>query len=380
MAGLGRVATLAAIAAVGLYATSASAASPLDGNASWIWYVSDSGGSGAAIGRQAARHGLDAVYVKSGDAGNYWSQFSRGLVRGIHAQGVDVCAWQFVYGSDPKKEARIGAQAVAAGADCLIIDAEGDYEGRYGAADKYLSKLRKAVGRRYPLALSSFPYVDYHPSFPYSVFLGPGGAQFNLPQVYWRAIGDPLAASVRHTYAFNRPYDRPQLPVGQTWQDPPKGQILDFRRLAKAYGSSGVSWWSWQDTRRKLWPALAGRLRGRPPGPRPRTQYADLMPGSRGDLVIWAQQLLLGRGIHVRANGKYGAKTERGIRTVQRREDLPVTGEIDDATWVALLKRRPAIIHWAKRGTPRALRIEAERADSLPPAVDAIPRAKERAG
>ncbi len=75
------------------------------------------------------------------------------------------------------------------GADCLVIDAEAEYEGRYGAADTYVDKLRHAIGRHFPTALSSFPYVDYHPSFPYSVFLGKGGARFNLPQVYWHAIG-----------------------------------------------------------------------------------------------------------------------------------------------------------------------------------------------
>ena len=39
-----------AIAALVVSATPAEAASPFRGNASWVWYVSDSGGSGAAIG------------------------------------------------------------------------------------------------------------------------------------------------------------------------------------------------------------------------------------------------------------------------------------------------------------------------------------------
>ena len=43
----------------------------------------------------------------------------------------------------------------------------------------YIDKLRGRIGRSFPTALASFPYVDYHPAFPYSVFLGPGGARFN---------------------------------------------------------------------------------------------------------------------------------------------------------------------------------------------------------
>jgi hypothetical protein len=359
-----------------LLPTAADAANPLAGNASWVWYVDDSGGSGAAIGREARRHGLDAVYVKSGDGSNYWSQFDSGLVEAIHDRGVDVCAWQFVYGNDPQREARVAARAVDEGADCLIIDAEGDYEGEYAAADTYIDKLRRKVGGSYPLALSSFPYVDYHPAFPYSVFLGPGGAQSNLPQLYWHAIGDPLAASVRHTYAFNRPYGRPQYPVGQTWQDPPKAQILDFRRLARAYGSKGVSWWSWQETRKSVWPSLTGRAAGEPRGPKPRLEYADLDRDDRGDLVVWAQQLLQGGGFDAPASGRFGPKTERGVKALQRRESLPVTGGVDDATWVALLRDEPAKIDWSERGSPRALpsNAGASTADEIPRA-DQIPRA-----
>ncbi len=70
-----------------------------------------------------------------------------------------------------------------------MIDAESSYEGRYAAADAYVDKLRRAIGRRFPTALTSFPYVDYHPALPYSVFLGPGGARYNLPQLYWHTIG-----------------------------------------------------------------------------------------------------------------------------------------------------------------------------------------------
>jgi hypothetical protein len=235
-----------------LTAADAGAASPFRGNASWVWYVTASGGSAENLARQADRRGLDAVYVKSGDAGNYWSQFDRGLVRAIHARGLDVCAWQFVYGSDPKREAKVGAAAAGRGADCLIVDAESAYEGRYAAADAYIRSLRRRVGADFPIALASFPYVDYHPAFPYSVFLAPGAADANLPQLYWYAIGDPVAAAFRHTYAFNNPYGRRIFPVGQTWMDPPKGQMLDFRRLARAYGASGVSWWSWQKTHHQV--------------------------------------------------------------------------------------------------------------------------------
>ena len=107
----------------------------------------------------------------------------------LHANGLKVCAWQYVYGTNPAGEANLGAQAVANGADCLVIDAEAEYEGHYGAAQTYITDLRAKIGPSYPLGLASFPYVSYHPSFPYSVFLGPDGAQYNAPQMYWKDIG-----------------------------------------------------------------------------------------------------------------------------------------------------------------------------------------------
>src|SRR5581483_4607346 len=166
-------------------------AGAFEGQGMWIWYVSrSSGGSLPSIIAQAHAAGVTTVFVKSSDgSSNYWSQFSPELVQTLHAAGLKVCAWQYVYGSNPAGEAALGAQAVANGADCLVIDAEAEYEGRYAAAQTYMSALRGKIGSAFPVALATFPYVSYHGTFPYSVFLGPGGAQFNLPQMYWKDIG-----------------------------------------------------------------------------------------------------------------------------------------------------------------------------------------------
>ena len=81
----------------------------------WIWYVSASdGGSVAAIVAQAHAAGVTTLFVKSSDgSSNYWSQFSPQLVAELHANGLKVCAWQYVYGTNPAGEATLGAQAVA---------------------------------------------------------------------------------------------------------------------------------------------------------------------------------------------------------------------------------------------------------------------------
>ena len=76
---------------------------------------------------------------------------------------------------------------------------------------------RAQIGPSYPLGLTSFPWVDYHPDFPYSVFLAPGAAQANLPQVYWKAIGGSVDAVSARTVAHNRIYGSPIAPLGQAY-------------------------------------------------------------------------------------------------------------------------------------------------------------------
>ena len=186
MAGRGQAAPAVAPAA------SSNPANPMSGDGMWIWYVSRAGGTAARIAEKAKRNGIEVVFIKAADAGRTWSQFSPWLVRDLQRRGLKVCAWQFVYGRGAKAEADAAIRSIRRGADCFVIDAEGHYEGRYAQASTYMRKLRKGAGRDYPIGLASFPYVDYHPAFPFSVFLGPGGAQYNLPQLYWKTIGDSV--------------------------------------------------------------------------------------------------------------------------------------------------------------------------------------------
>ena len=197
----------------------------------WIWMLGSSeGGDMAAIAARAHAAGISTVFVKSSDGpANRWAQFNPGLVQALHANGLRACAWQFVYGNDPLAEASLGADAIADGADCLVIDAETQYEGKYAAAQQYMAALRATVGPAYPIGLTSFPYTDYHPRLPYSVFLGPGAAQANLPQVYWKDIGGTVDAVSGHTLAHNRIYGVAIAPLGQTYQDPRAEDIARFR-------------------------------------------------------------------------------------------------------------------------------------------------------
>lgn len=346
--------------------------SAFDGEGMWIWYVSKShGGSVARIAEQAKEHGVRTIYVKSADGTNVWSQFTAAAVASLKATGLKVCGWQFVYGNDPIGEAVAGAAAATAGADCFVIDAEGAYEGKYAQAQRYVAKLRELVGPDYPVGVTSFPYVDYHPGFPYSVFMGPGGAQFNLPQAYWKTIGDTPDESLAHTYQWNIPYETPIFPLGQTYDGPSAAEIRRFRQLSYAYGARGVSWWVWQYATASDWDALAAPFAQIPTPQRlwPTLRLgANGRVGSRGDLVVWAQQHLVGAGASIRVDGDYGAGTANAVRTFQADSNLPVTGTIDEATWPALLRTTPIAVDWVARAraSARASGARAAAAGGLP--------------
>jgi hypothetical protein len=340
-------------------------ATVLDGTGVWIWYVSRSnGGDPAAILTQARRYGVRTVFVKSSDGTGWWAQFSPALVAALKAGGLHVCAWQFVYGTHPAAEADLGLRAAQTGADCLVIDAESAYEGKYAQAQTYVRTLRAKLGANYPVGLSAFPYVDYHPALPYSVFLGPGGAQHNLPQVYWKSIGTTVDRAIAHTYTWNRVYERSIYPLGQLYNAPPPRDVQRFRQLAASYGASGLSWWSWQSASADGWAAIGAAL---PPlaGPPPAAAYPLLKRGSRGDVVVWAQEHLMSAGQSLGANGLYDATTEQAVQSFQTANGLLATGQLDAQTWPALLRYEPAAVDWAK-GARAAFAIRARAARIRP--------------
>jgi hypothetical protein len=320
----------------------------------WIWELpSSNGGNIASIVATARQYKIQTLIIKSGDGSGTWSQFNPQLVAALHANGLRVCAWQYVYGVNPLAEAHVGAAAVADGADCLLIDAESQYEGRYVQAQTYTTELRRLIGPNFPVALAGFPYIDFHPAFPYSVFLGPGGAQYNVPQMYWKDIGTTVDNVYAHTYAFNRVYGRPLSPLGQVYNSPPARQVVRFRQLSRAYGASGVSWWDWQESPRSKWVALS-----RPAGSAAHfaasPAVATLGKRALGDMVVWAQEHLVSAGFPVTIDGGYGNATVTAVQSFQIAHGLIGDGVLGPATWQALLRFAPVPVVWTTKHGKRS--------------------------
>jgi putative peptidoglycan binding protein len=332
------LACLAAPAAAG-----AQDASPLAGKGMWIWQVAKSDrGNATAIAQRAVVAGVSTVIVKGADGTTRWPQFSSALVAALHARGLKACAYHYLYGRKPSTEAAVSARVVGQGADCLVVDVEGQYAGRYTAAQTYLAKVRAALGTDYPIGFTSLPYVSWHSNIPYSVFLGPGGAQVDLPQVYWKDIGSPVDKVLERTVAENAIYGRPLAPIGQLYGRVTPSSVARFRALSAALGMAGTSFWSWQSAAPSGWSALAAPVA---PVPAPLIAPIALHRGSRGDQVAWLQQHL-----NVPVTSRFDAVTDTAVRALQLSAGTIPSGVTDAATWQAALAAPPATVRWTARG------------------------------
>ena len=178
------------------------------------------------------------------------------------------------------------------------------------------------------------------------MFLAPGAAQANLPQVYWKAIGGSVDAVSAKTVAQNRVYGAPMAPLGQAYDAPKPADLARFRAIWAGYGAGGISWWSYQASSEATWAALSAAAPATvvPTDP----GWPTLSSGSRGDQVIWLQQHLrsFDPALPVPAGGKFTAATDATLRALQTARGLPPTGTTDAATWQAVLALPLTPVDW----------------------------------
>jgi peptidoglycan hydrolase-like protein with peptidoglycan-binding domain len=197
--------------------------------------------------------------------------------------------------------------------------------------------------------LASFPYVYDHTAFPYSVFFGPNGAQFNAPQMYWKAIGNSVDTVYANTYISNRVYGQPIFPLGQTYEKPSAEELLRFREEAPLYGAAGISFWDFQETPAASWTALSTPLAPLT-SVTPNPSWSELAEGSKGDPVLWMQEHLASAIPTQETTGIFNAATKANLEQFQTAHGIPASGHTEAATWQALLALAPVAVDWTGAG------------------------------
>jgi hypothetical protein len=174
--------------------------------------------------------------------------------------------------------------------------------------------------------------------------------------MYWRDIGTTVNQVFAHTYTYNRPYQRPIYPLGQVYNSPPRAQLARFRELDLAYGSTGVSWWDWQEAASYSWRAISNWIT-KVSSSAAVTGMPVLKKGAAGDLVVWAQEHLRSAGEVVAVDGGFGPQTLRAVKSFQLAHSLTADGVIGNATWAALLSYQPASVTWPKPAKKKTTRL-----------------------
>jgi putative peptidoglycan binding protein len=316
---------------------------PFAGAALWVTQIAPPQ-TGRGLVAEAATAGARTLYVKAAEGSSPEAQFSTALVSEMRAAGATVCAWTFAYGQDPSAEAAAAVAAVDDGAQCLVVDAESQYDKLYGAAQLFVRTLRSQLGASFPIGLASEAEILRHPTFPYSVFLGPGGFNVFLPEIYWLEIGVSVDAAYAASIGGDSIYGRPILPVGQLFGSLTPAEVTRFRGVARAYGSPGLSFFDLDSAQPQALAALGAPL---PHLTRRATVAPTLRAGGCGDEIVQAQELLDAAGAHLPVGGYFGAETARAVTSFQARHRLPPSGVLTPATWRALLRLRPREPSWA---------------------------------
>jgi len=225
-----------------------------------------------------------------------------------------------------------------------VIDAESEYEGKYAAAQTYLTGPPAKIGASYPLGLASFPYVSYHPSFPYSVFLGRAGAVRRAADVLegHRRLG-------RHRLCETR--TSPTASTGARYsRSADLRRRLGHRNPALPRGGGRLR------RPRHLLLGLAGNGHGRldraddplePLTTSPPTSPTRTRQREKGDQVLWMQEHLASAIPSQVTTGKFESQTAANLEAFQTARGIAASGVTTAPTWEALLALPPS--RWCGR-------------------------------
>lgn len=235
----------------------------LNGKGMWIWKIQNChNGSISEITRRAVQANYSHVLVKIANgiySYNYdWERkidLVPPLVAALKSEGIEVWGWHYIFGDQPLDEAAKAISRVRElGVDGYVLDAEGQYKGKNVAAITFMNQLTAAISD-IPIALSSYRYPSYHPTFPWDQFLKK--CDLNMPQVYWMYANNPgeqLEKSIKDF--MNLEYTPPIFPTGAAciendWT-PTLNEVKEFMARSKELNLPGFNLWEWGNMHNNL--------------------------------------------------------------------------------------------------------------------------------
>ena len=172
------------------------------------------------------------------------------LVKEFQSVGIKVHGWQYIYAYSGFAE-RYAQQAIdrtlQLGLDGFMINAEHQYKGKAGEAEKYCVHLRAGLPN-HPIGISSYRYPSYHPTFPMSTFAR--HCDYHSPQVYWLGAHNPREQLERTIDELNKIKAMPIIPVGLGYTEggyapPTDAEMDEFHQAVLDNNLPGNLWWEW---------------------------------------------------------------------------------------------------------------------------------------
>jgi hypothetical protein len=156
----------------------------------WIWYFAYTGLTAAEAAQRAVDDHVGYVLIKSGQDANFWTtRYTAANLAEFTSRGIHVFAWPYVTPSNISGSVQaIAAAAAVPGTDGVVLDVEIEFEGSYAAEAQSLCEGIRAAVPGVWLGYTSFGWVGYHSTLPFSTFDRYCGDAF-FPQVYWSDRG-----------------------------------------------------------------------------------------------------------------------------------------------------------------------------------------------
>lgn len=228
----------------------------------YIWRLSRcERGNIERIIQRCKRCGITGLFIKAGDQGRPWGQFTQTLVERLHAAGLKVYGWSYDTPDRIQEQFDVARRVRDLGADGYLIDAEIEWDKDPKAdahAAEYADLLATLASDRFCILDAPWDVVAAHRSFPFTAFSK--GVIARCPQNYhiahkmsvrksWDRFWDSWTK-----YGKQRPAAvRPLVPSLSAWGDVTAEDIRTAERLAFEAGCPGVVHWVWDMTPDCIW-------------------------------------------------------------------------------------------------------------------------------
>lgn len=231
-----------------------------------VWQLDKAGGVQGVIDKCHAL-GIDGIFLKASDGEQTWTQAGKPTIDALHAAGIGVVCWGYVYGYP--REAAAAGWALDQGADGWLIDDEVEMDGKGPIATAYGNELRSthpnaSIGfNPYPYPSSSVtqPWVEYNRFVDYC-----------MPQLYQRqdGLGTPAQAlatmesDFAYWHGIWKANGVPCPPLLLDWQGAswggqvtPPSDITEAALLSAQHAYPLITYWEWAGFDAGQWDAMA---------------------------------------------------------------------------------------------------------------------------